>query len=116
MSSRIGDFVYDKFTAKTQRAQRFHNMVLLCVLCVSAVNSKARLHLSTAFEGAAEGDLVGVLQVAAHGQAAGDAGGAHTQPGQLPVDEHGGRVPLGGGVGRQDDLFDRVLLGALDQF
>src|SRR5215469_14356535 len=61
------------------------------------------------FERPAEGDLVGVLELAAHGQAAGGPG--HPQPHRLdePGQVRGGRLALEVGVGRQDQLGDRAV-------
>src|SRR4029450_11290417 len=61
-------------------------------------------HLAAAGEGAAQGDLVGVFEVAADGEATGDAGDPDAEGGQEAGQVHGGGLALDVGVGGQDDL------------
>src|SRR6266508_1104899 len=72
-------------------------------------------HLAAAGEGATEGDLVGVLEVAADRQAAGDPGDPDAERGEQTGHVHGGGLALDVGVGRQDDLADPVRLQAGEQ-
>src|SRR6185312_151720 len=67
------------------------------------------------FEGAAQGDLVRVLEVAADGQTRGEAGDL-----EFEVHEHAGDVGRGGfalevGVGGDDDLGDRAIRETLHE-
>jgi hypothetical protein len=71
------------------------------------------LEIAAAFEGAAEGEFVGVIKAAAGGEALGDAGNADAS-----VCESLGQIVTGGvafdiGGEREDDLFDALLRDAL---
>ena len=78
------------------------------------VLGRRRSHLSPAGEGAAERHFVGVLEVAADGQAAGEA--RHADAAAQPVGQvRGGRLAGHVRVRRQDDLLDAVALDAPDQ-
>jgi len=68
-----------------------------------------------ALECAAECELVGVFEVAADGQAAGQAGDLDAQGGQAAFEVPGGGVALDVRVGGQDDLLDRVALDAAEE-
>src|SRR5215213_6101247 len=69
---------------------------------------RSGVDLATAFERPAQRDLVGVLEVAADGEAAGDAGGAHAEGLQQPGQVHGGGLALDVGVGGEDHLGDAL--------
>src|SRR5262245_52010378 len=72
------------------------------------------LHLAAAGEGPAERDLVGVLEVAADGQAAREAG--HANAASQPVrEERGGRLAGHVRVGCEHDLLHAVRLHAPHQ-
>src|SRR5215218_108403 len=71
--------------------------------------------LAAAGEGAAEGNLVGVLEVAADRQAARDAGDPDAERREQAGQVHRGRLPLDVGVGGQDHLADPVRLQAGQQ-
>src|SRR5699024_10237582 len=64
---------------------------------------------SPPFECAPEGDLVGVLQVPADGKAGGEAAHGDPHGSQEPDEVRRGGFPLNVGVGRDDDLSDRLL-------
>ena len=67
---------------------------------------------------AAEGNLVGVFEVVADGDTAGDGGDFDTQRGKLFVEIEGGGVAVHGGRQGQDDLVDvrgDALLDTLDE-
>ena len=57
-----------------------------------------------------QGNVVGVLQLRAEGQAAGEAGDSNAEGGDNAAEVHGGLLAFHVGIGRQDDLFDRVVL------
>src|SRR6478752_277676 len=73
---------------------------------ISSVASASDIQQPSSFERASEGDLVGVLQVAAHRQTARKSG--DLQPHRLDeAREVGrGRLALEVGVGREDELGD----------
>src|SRR3954462_13120777 len=86
--------------------------------CFAAADDLAPpgLERAAAGEGAAQRDLVGVLQVAAHRESGGqardrDVGGALVE---LARDVQGGRLAGGGRVGGQDDLAHAVLDPAVE--
>src|SRR5690625_2320595 len=61
---------------------------------------------AASLEGAPEGDLVGVFQVAAHGQARGEPGDRHAHAAQHSGEVGGGGLPLDVGISGEDDLGD----------
>src|SRR5580692_6948075 len=61
-----------------------------------------------ALDGAAQRHLVGELQVAPVGDAAGDAGDPGAQGAELPGDEEGGGLAVDGGRGGDQDLRDLI--------
>ena len=67
---------------------------------------RRRSHLAPAGERAAERHLVGVLDVAAHRHAEGEAGDPHPPGLEQAGEVEGGRLPLDVGVGGEDDLLD----------
>src|SRR3954470_9404532 len=72
-------------------------------------------HFAAARERPAEGDLVGVLEVGAHRQAARQP--CHPNASAQPVgEEGGGRLAGHVRVGREHDLLDAVALDAAEQF
>src|SRR5204862_4180524 len=73
------------------------------------------LHLASPFEGASEGELVGVLEVAADGETAGDAGDLDGQRLQQGSQVHGGGVALDVGVGAQNHFGDALAIDAGQQ-
>ena len=72
--------------------------------------------LPPSLEGAQEGDLVGVLQLAAHRHAVGDSRHAHAHGLDQPGDVGRGGFALHVGVGGQHDLPDLAGGQALHQF
>src|SRR5512132_2358721 len=72
-------------------------------------------HLAAAGEGAAQGHLVGVLEVAADGEAAGAAGDPDAEGGEEAGQVQGGGLALDVGVGGKDGLADRVRRQAAQQ-
>src|SRR3954454_1610650 len=75
----------------------------------------ARSHLSPALERLRQGDLVRVLEVAAHGQTAREPRHADAERFHQRRDVHRGRVSLEVRVGRQDALGHVIALDALEQ-
>ena len=69
------------------------------------IASRQHLHLTPAVDGAGQGHLVGVLQLATDGDAGGDAGGPDAQRAQQLGQVDGRGLPLDAGAGRQDDLL-----------
>src|SRR6266540_1831823 len=65
-------------------------------------------HVAAAGEGAAEGDLIGVLEVAADREATGEPGHADPEGREQAREVHGGRLAFDVGVGGQDHLADAV--------
>ena len=63
-------------------------------------------HLLTALQGPHQGGVVGVLQVAPHRHAVGQAGDLHPKGLEQPGEVHGGGLPLRVGIGGHDDLLD----------
>src|SRR3712207_4150474 len=72
------------------------------------------LELTPPGEGAAQGDLVCILQVAADRQTAGERRDPHRQISYFLGYEHGRRLPCGVRVGGDDYLFRPFLLDPLD--
>src|ERR671915_1200092 len=66
------------------------------------------LHVAAALEGLAQGDLIGVLEVAADGQPGGQPGHPNTQRLQEAGDVHRRGVPFQVRVSGQDHLTDAV--------
>ena len=75
----------------------------------------AQSTLAAALEGPAEGELVGVLEVAADGEAAGDAGDLEPERLEQPAEVHRGGLALDVGVGAEDDLLDALGVEAGEQ-
>ena len=73
------------------------------------------LHFSTPLQRPHQRGVVGVLQVAAHRDAVGQAGDLHLEGLQEPGEVHGGGLPLGVRVGGHDDLSDAALGHAVQQ-
>src|SRR5690606_1905294 len=73
------------------------------------------LDLPAALQGPPQRQLVGVLEVAAHRQAARDPGDPHAERLEQPAEVHGRRLALEVGVGAQDDLGDALPLDAVEQ-
>ena len=69
-----------------------------------------------ALKGAGEGDVVGVFQLGAEGKPPGKAGDLDAQRGDKLAQVHGGLLALKIGVGGEDDLRDRTVLQAAEQF
>src|SRR6478735_9315327 len=67
---------------------------------------RSRVDASATFEGAPERDLVGVLEVAADGQAGRESGDRDADVAQQPAQVGGGGLALEVGVGGDDDLLD----------
>src|SRR6266540_3045205 len=80
-----------------------------------APSGRSDPHVASAGEGAAEGDLVGVLKVAADRQAAGQPRHPHPERRQQPRQVHGGGLALDVGVGGDDHLADPVRLDPREQ-
>ena len=74
-----------------------------------------RLDRMTAFEGAGHGDFVGVLNVAACGNAGGDAGDAHLRRAQQVGQPDCGGFPFDGGRGGEDNFVEFATVGARDE-
>src|SRR5665213_716668 len=70
------------------------------------------VHLGRALEGPAEGQLVGVLEVTAHRQSAGDPGNGQPQGLEEPGEVHGRGLALEVGVGAEDHLGDPLAVEA----
>lgn len=75
-----------------------------------------RLEFPAALERAREGDVVGVFEVGAAGQATGEACHLHAGRANEPLDEHGSCFTLKAGIGGHDDLLDYAILQAENQF
>src|SRR5579859_5385213 len=69
---------------------------------------------AAAFDGAGQGHLVGVLQIAAHGQTPGEPRHVHAQRRQTALEVARGRITFDVGIGRQDHLLNRDLSPILD--
>ena len=69
------------------------------------VSGGSAVDLAAAFEGPAQRQLVGVLQVATDRQAAGDARHPHAERLQQPGEVQRGGLALGVGVRAEDDLL-----------
>src|SRR5208282_3852 len=78
---------------------------------------RRRLHFPAAFHGLQHGDFVGVFDVAAYGNAHGDAGHAQSLslPLQLLGQIGGGGFAFDGGIGGEDDYFDFAGADPADQ-
>src|SRR5438132_10841685 len=70
---------------------------------------------AAAFQGSGQGYLVGVFEVAAHGQPARQTGDVHAQRGQATLQVASGGVAFHVRVGGQDDLLHAVTLDASDE-
>jgi len=79
--------------------------------------ARHRLHFPAAFDGLQHGDFVGVFDVAAYGNAHGDAGHAQSLslPLQLLGQVGGGGFAFDGGIGGEDDFFDFAAADPADQ-
>lgn len=71
---------------------------------------------STAFERATQREFVGILEIAANWQAAGDAGDGETKRLEKAGQVHGGGFAFDVGVGAQDDLGDRMVAQPVEEF
>ncbi|SPE30065.1 hypothetical protein SBA2_480006 [Acidobacteriia bacterium SbA2] len=78
---------------------------------------RRRLHFPAAFHGLQHGNFVGVFDVAAYGNAHGDAGHAQSLslPLQLLGQVGGGGFAFDGGIGGEDDFFDFSAADPADQ-
>ena len=79
------------------------------------MNPSSFSHFLTAGEGAQDGALVGILQVAAHGEAAGKAGDLDAKGLKLLVEVEGGGIAFHAGIGGDDDLLDPASFDPLDE-
>ena len=82
---------------------------------VGVAEGRLSRDFASALERSAQGELVGVLQVAADRQAAGDAGHPHAEGLEQPAEVHGGRLALEVRVRAEDDLGDALGLEARQQ-
>ena len=73
------------------------------------------LEIAAAFEGAAEGEFVGVIEAAAGGEALRDAGDADAGVGERFGEIMAGGIAFDIGGEREDDFFDVLLWDALDE-
>jgi hypothetical protein len=78
-------------------------------------NLAKKLQVSAAFHGLEHGDLVGIFEVRAYGNADSDSGDADAERLQQFGKVHGGGFAFGGGIRRHDDFFDGSFLQALDE-
>lgn len=101
------------FTRQRKRPERGEGAPCGGFRCTS--ECAAALQRPPGLDGAAEGELVRVLEVAAHGQAARQATHRHAQrlDGARKVARRG--LPLDVGVGGDDDLLDVLLAKAREQ-
>src|SRR4051812_2560135 len=76
---------------------------------------RSTLDGSGGFEGASERELVGVLEVAADREPAGQPRDLDPEGLELAGEEHRGRLALEVGVRAEDDLLDRLLAEAGEQ-
>lgn len=74
------------------------------------------LILLTSFQCPCKRDVIGVLQLGAEGEAAGEAGHSNAEGGDKAAKVHGGLLAFKIGIGGQDNLFDRVVLESGKQF
>jgi hypothetical protein len=74
------------------------------------------LHLLSIHEGAGEGEFVGVFDVAAGGESAGEAGDSEAEVFEFLFEVEGGEVAFGGRVGGEDDLGDFFVRDTLEEF
>ena len=73
------------------------------------------LEIAAVFEGTGHGDFIGVLDVAAGGDAGGDAGDTDREGTKRCGEPVGGSFSFEGGAGGEDNFVDFGMLGAAEE-